>query len=146
MRRLFIILGLALLLTMVLATPLMAAQAVKVNLTPLNGAKGTAVLTLKFGKLDVANDNTADLTVKLSLKNSVPDASYWVFVKVDGGPAFLLGKISTSHKGNGRFQDATAINNLSNPLNRTIAVSICATNTPADMLFSTLGFITVPLK
>ncbi len=136
--------GLALLLVVLLAAPASAALA-KTDLTPIGGATGSADLSLRFAKYDAATD-TADLIVRLSVKKGAPDMDYWVFLKVDGGPSFVLGKLYTNQNGNGRFEETEMIDNLSNQLNRTFAVSICATDQPADQVYSTLGFVTVPLK
>ncbi len=146
MKKVFVNVGLTLILSLALATPVMAAS-VKVDLTPLNGAQGSTVITLRDTKVDVATD-TADLIVKLTVKDAVPNTDYWVFLKVDGGPSFQLGKAVTNHKGKGSFTGSATIDNLSNPLNHTFALHVTSPgpNLPGDLVFSSLGFITMPFK
>lgn len=147
MKKVFMTLGLVLALSLVLVTPVMAAS-VKVDLTPYNGAQGSAVVTFKDSKVDAATDS-ADLNVKLTLKDAVPNTNYWVYLKVDGGPPFQLGKAVTDKKGKGSFTGSATIDNLSNPVNHTFKLYVTSSGPDfhdGDIVFGMNDFITLPFK
>jgi len=118
---------------------------VKTNMTPFSGAQGSAELTLEDSEVDKVTDS-GSLKVKLILKGSLPGTTYWVFLKVDGGPPFVIGKTLTDEIGSGSFTGTETIDNLSNHLNHMFKVYVTSPNSDiqTDRVFGTIDFITMP--
>ncbi len=118
---------------------------VKTNMTPFGGAQGSAELTLEDSEVDKVADSGC-LKVKLILKGSVPGTTYWVLLKVDGGPPFVIGKTLTDEIGNGSFTGTETIANLSNHLNHMFKVYVTSPDSDiqTDRVFGTIDFITMP--
>jgi hypothetical protein len=118
---------------------------VKTDMTPFFGAQGSAELTLEDSELDKITDS-GSLKVKVILKGAVPNTTYWIFLKVDGGPSFVIGKTLSDETGNGSFRVTETIDNLSNNLNHMFKVYVSSPNPDiqSDRVFGTIDFITLP--
>ena len=118
---------------------------VKTYMTPFFGAQGSAELTLEDSELDKITDS-GSLKVKVILKGTVPNTTYWIFLKVDGGPSFVIGKTLSDETGNGSFCVTETIDNLSNNLNHMFKVYVSSPNPDIqrDRVFGTINFITLP--
>jgi hypothetical protein len=121
------------------------ATIVKTEMTPFFGAQGSAELTLEDSELDKITDS-GSLKVKVILKGAVSNTTYWFFLKVDGGPSFVIGKTLSDEMGNGNFSVTETIGNLSNNLNHMFKVYVSSPDPDiqSDRVFGTIDFITLP--